>query len=181
MASFCLMLLFQNFDVLNTHLVSRIDPSDIRVGAPQKPMDQASIAQPNGGSDLGSIGANWAGRQAHLLANGADDRLLKEANAALDRIFGSSKSYLDEQSSETGESGSKIAANAGTSRMPASVHMARLGQIELGFHDQTKFSCEVEGGHTAWSLSRPINSDIDLRLQHDTKDAASTLQLHVSW
>lgn len=174
-----MIVFFQNFDLLNARVISPVDPSDIRVGAPEKPVDRATVAQPQSGSDLNSVGADWAGRQAHLLANGADDRLLAEANSKLDRIFGSSD---DELAAGAPAANTRSPADVKTNLFKLkSVHMARIGQIEMGFAGDTKLSCEFTGGNTTWDLSRPLASDVDVRLHHDTKDAASTLQLHVSW
>ena len=175
-----LIVFLQNFDLLNARVISPVDPSDIRVGAPEKPVEKITLAQPQSGSDLNSIGADWAGRQAHLLANGADDRLLTEVNSKLDQLFGSP---VEESASVDGDPthARRPANSSAASLKPKSIHMARLGQIEVGFQGDTKLSCEFNGASTTWDLSHPLASDVDVRLHHDTRDAASTLLLHVSW
>jgi hypothetical protein len=153
------------------------DPTDIRTLAPPRPQEATSmIAQPESGTDLESVSADWARREVHLVSQGADDRFLADANSKLDRFFetADSSEFLNSSNRD------RNPANDENWLRPRTVHMSRLGEIEIGFNGRAKISCDMAGGNgTEWILSKPVSSDLDLQLHHEAN--SNSLQLRLNW
>lgn len=146
------------------------DPSDIRTLAPYKPEATESIAQPQSGSDLGSISGDWAARQFHLMTNGADERFLKSANDQLANVFNT------RAPASAGDSAQTAAAAVGSWYRPQSVRLPKVGQIEFGFAGRTTLGLDVNG---EVNLTRPVFDGLDVRLHHETEK--SLLQFQLNW
>ena len=170
--------------VLATHarMTSPAEGVDIRSLAPLKPVgsDPSPIAVPQSGSDLGSISADWARRQLHVSSHGDDERFLIDANEKLDRFF--SPASNDRSENIEGASAAGRAPSSENWLTPKTVHFSGVGEIEVGFRSQTKFSCDLAGSNgTELNLSRPVTGTIDLRLHHELRDSLSAIQLQLNW
>jgi hypothetical protein len=119
-----LFLLFQNF---NTVPLSALKPDfaqalarpvsptdgsgDIRKIAPQRQdlEDKPTIATPQSGNDMNSIGQDWLTRQSHLITGGAEERFLRDLNKKLEHLV---KPNTDDENSSLEETEKLESANA---------------------------------------------------------------------
>lgn len=172
-------VMFQNFDLVNARVISPIDFGDVRVTAPVKPAEAPSaLATPDSSGNLNSVAGNWAGRQAHLMMGGTDDRLIATVNKQFERWF------EDETPAATahgprGPAAASLNPDKGSALKPKSLRMTHLGELELGFKGNTRISCDFSNGGADLNFTRPLAQDVDLRLQHDTH--ASSVQLRLAW
>jgi hypothetical protein len=153
---------------------TRADDSDIRSIAPAKPRTvKSQIAAPESGASLNEVSADWARRQIHLSSGGADDQLIEDTNATLDRIFG-----LNSEAPHDSRAPASVPAEERSWLKPRSLHLSNIGEFELAFGSNTKLHCDLINANEL-TLSKPIFQDIDLRLHHE--NTLNSLQLKFNW
>lgn len=182
-----LIVSFQNFTLLPIDRLKlrRLEASipsayaaggDIRKIAPRRPasMDQPVIAIPQEGRDLGSVSQAWFTRQARLLTNGEDERILKDVNRSLQKSFANEKvtTFEDSQSSTEVVDDRAI--------MP-SVRLTAFNRIQFGAEDSSRLSCLVNGSSVQLDLSHSVTEFMNLNVHHETSTNSNTLQLQYVW
>jgi hypothetical protein len=201
-----LISLFQNFTHLDlAHLKPLYVPpyaraqaaangtSDIRDLAPARELKPGrnSLAVPQSGSDLGSVGQDWMRRQADLMTGGAEQRLLGTINRKVNRLL-KFEEVEGEPWPEPGDdgTGSPLQPSDPTEAedgneffgfKPRSVRMATANRLEVGLHNRSNVSCEVRGSAIQLDVSRPLGRNLDVNLRHDSSGNANTLRLHYNW
>jgi hypothetical protein len=166
---------------------------DIREIAPHRPasLDVSAIASPESGTDLESVGQDWARRQANLLTGGREEILLKEVNQKMNRAF---RNFTE---SSTEESSGKIA-----SRGPASIDrksgtesgmreeensgepflkFTSINRVQMMLPSEANVSCAVQGSSLQVDLSRSLGERVNVNLRHDTSSNSNTVRLHYTW
>ena len=186
-------IFFQNFTSiplsnLRPHLLSaqakasaaEDGSADIRDLAPNKPsgMDAPTIASPQSGNDLNSIGQDWITRQAHLITGGADEKILADINKRMSNMM---KSDV-ENGTDTSRGPASVEAKDDWGGMqPTSMRLTAINRVEFGLANEIKIACTYQGSSVRVDLSRSISKRMDVNLQHDTGANSSTLHLKYNW
>lgn len=190
------------------NLKSGRSAGDIRNLVPNPPQqieDRRVLVMPDSGSDLQSVGQNWAVRQSEVLTGGAEKRLLEDINHSIQKFFqpeaqnkyknGIKAPYSKEgrrpAQANSANQTNQNTENTGTDPDPSleessitsgkSLRFSRINRLELDWSEETQISCAVETGGMQWDLSQRINSRIDVNLRHKALDESSSLQLKYNW
>lgn len=212
----CLLISFQNFsdiplEMLKPNFASARDSAeqealrgrggDIRRFAPDKPADYddtVTLAAPQSGSDLASIGQDWVQRQTRMLTGGAEDRMLMSVNKKMERLFRSEDSVspshsgnpIGSEADRNQDLNSKQArTNTPPSNDPSHAHepflkglrFNTLTRVEMSLSDETHLTCAYEGGGMQVDLAKPLSNSVDINLRHRSNDKSSTVQLNYTW
>lgn len=178
---------FQNFSVLPLERLklARLDAAipaahaaggDIRLVAPRKPasLEQPVLAVPQSGSDLSSVGQDWFTRQAKLLTNGEDEKLMKSVNRNLQRGLNDSVSVF-------GNAESSAAAQEDESALVPTIRVTAFNRVEFGSSESARLSCLVNGSSLQLDLSRALNESMNVNVHHESSTNSNTLQLQYVW
>ncbi len=201
-ATFCF---FQNF---NTLPIAKLKPqfvsaqaramamtderADMRHLAPDRPsdFDKSGVAQPQSGSDLNSISQDWVTRQTHLITGGAEQRFLEDVNKRMTRMLKweeiEGEPYPEaEQPSGSGRGPASVPNDDNEDEYygmkPTSLRMLAINRVQVGFSNNTKVSCSIEGPDVKWDLSRSLNKNFDVNVRHEPANNKNTVHLNYSW
>ena len=195
---------FQNFSVIPIEnlKLARLAPTasialasassgnatDIRAWAPNRPSgfsseqesDKQTLAIPQSGNTLESVGQDWALRQTHLITDGADERFLNDVNQKVKHLFDSEGDREPASEASTAATAA-LEPSAEEPSAFSALRFSALNRVEMRAPGQTNLSCSVAGANLLVNLSKPISDRMDVSLQHQTSSGASTLRLHYNW
>jgi hypothetical protein len=167
--------------------------ADIRDLAPPTdgPIRRSTLAVPQSGANLGSVGQDWARRQADLMTGGAEQRFLSGVNRKVNRLlkFEEVKSEPWPEPGEDGASGPSQPRDPEEMEdeggyfgfKPRSVRITTVNRLEVGLHNRANVSCEIRGSAIQLDVSRPLGRNLDFNLRHDSSVKSNTLRIHYNW
>jgi hypothetical protein len=162
---------------------------DIRERAPFRALqvEKPTLAVPESGSDLSSIGQDWLTRQSKLITGGAEERLLADLNREVNYRWGqlletdSAPARVNEAPATRGPASLPLAPTEPSRLGITSVRILSLNKVQVGLRNKTQVTCAIEGRDLQVHVTKSLGRDLDLDVHHETARAKSVVQLRYSW
>lgn len=147
---------------------------------------QETFATPTNGSDLQSVGSNWAQRQSSLLLNGYDKKLESQVNDKLNSwVREITKEEAREEStvSSTEKSTNNQAEAAASSpkRPKQNLRFARVNSLKYDLGANSCLDMTADPGNTRFNYSQSLTTKAKVGVEHRTADSQTQMFLKYEW
>jgi len=142
-----------------------------------------TLATPQSGEDLKSVGNDWLQRQGSLLLNGYDKKLEAAMNAKLNSWFqDDSRNPAPQNNFQSADTTSDSSAEKPQQKgAKQSLRFSRVNSLKYEIGTNSCFDLTADPGNAHLNFSQILSSNTKLGLEHRTSDNKTQMMFKYEW